>query len=125
MMSEMDDLRNNHMEGAALGVVAKRRAALSLRSVALGWRGPLANARGSFPNPQPPIPNPQSPISNPQPPAPTPHRARGFTLVELIVSMGVLVGLMTMVGMIFSIATNAASTGTANMSVHRLLRMTR
>ena len=72
--------------------------------------------RGSLGNPQSAIANPQSPAS---------HSVRGFTLVELIVSMGVLVGLMTMVGMIFSIATEAASTGTANMSVRRFLRMTR
>ena len=52
-------------------------------------------------------------------------RARGFTLVELIVAMGVLVGLMTMVGMIFTMATNAASVGTANMGVHRMLRAVR
>ncbi|UCG34250.1 MAG: type II secretion system protein, partial [Phycisphaerales bacterium] len=52
-------------------------------------------------------------------------RLRGFTLVELIVSMGVLVGLMTMVGMIFTMATNAASAGTANMSVYRMLRAVR
>ena len=98
MMSEMDDLRNNHKEGASLGVAAKRGAALSTQRLGYRtWHFPLS----------------------------TGHFRGGFTLVELIVSMGVLVGLMTMVGMIFSIATNAASTGTANMSVHRLLRMTR
>jgi len=98
MMNEMAHLRNNHTEGASLGVAAKRGAALSTQHLGCRtWHFPLS----------------------------TRHFRGGFTLVELIVSMGVLVGLMTMVGMIFSIATNAASTGTANMSVHRLLRMTR
>ena len=52
-------------------------------------------------------------------------RRSGFTLVELIVSIAVLIGLMAMVGVIFATATTAATTGTATMSVQRRLRMAR
>lgn len=52
-------------------------------------------------------------------------RRAGFTLVELIVAMGLLVGLMTMVGAIFKIAGDTASQGTATMSVYRYLRSVR
>lgn len=55
----------------------------------------------------------------------TEYRVRGFTIVELIVAMGLLVGLMTMVGMIFSVATQTASQGQASMNVYGLLRTAR
>ncbi len=53
-----------------------------------------------------------------------PRRA-AFTLIELVVAIGVLVGVMGMVAIIFATATEAASKGTAAMNVQRQLRMAR
>ncbi len=53
---------------------------------------------------------------------PSPIRRPGFTLAELMVSVGVLVMLLMMVSMIFSTATRASSKATANNEICGKLR---
>lgn len=52
----------------------------------------------------------------------TPFSRRAFTLAELMVSVGVLILLLTMVGMIFKMATDASSQAIANNAVMGRLR---
>jgi prepilin-type N-terminal cleavage/methylation domain-containing protein len=64
--------------------------------------------------------HPRSPTGRDRPRAPA-----GFTLTELIVSVGILVVLLTIIGGVFSLAGRATTQATALMSVHRQLRFLR
>lgn len=57
--------------------------------------------------------------------APAAHRnrRRAFTLIELVVAIGLLVGVLAMVGTIFGLAGQTASLGTATVDVYREIRM--
>lgn len=53
------------------------------------------------------------------------RRPGGFTLTELIVSIGILVVLLTIIGGVFSLSGRATTQATALMTVHRQLRLLR
>ncbi|MGQ0636256.1 MAG: PulJ/GspJ family protein [Planctomycetaceae bacterium] len=98
--------------GVGGGGVLKPELVLAPPSPALpprGGKGAKARQGSRFPFPVSPFPGPLSPAPGAVSPVPFPRSRAGFTLVEMLVAVGVVVLMMTLFTTIFQMATGAMS----------------